>query len=310
MPGERVPCRRAFTTVTTRAPADPDHPGGAARSTSKRGTVSTDPGVDLLARLDDADSGLRLRRPHALRGYRVSSLVIVLGLVVVALFLASYAVNELALDDTAALSPEEDYSAVFWATAATFAWAAVAWGLVASRATADRAVWWSMAALTAVLAVEAVAQLHVQVEEALGGRKTLAFVWPAVAIAVALVLILAVRRLRGRGRTLLALAVLTLLAAQYVASLNGVLTVPDAVFEALSVAEEALELMTGVLFVATAYEALGTVARRRPRPDDLVRVRPLRQASEQRPGQPPPRPQTPRSTAEPRPDPGPAPPAE
>jgi len=310
MPGERVPCRRAFTTVTIRAPADPDHPGGAARSTSKRGTVSTDPGVDLLARLDDADSGLRLRRPRALRGYRVSSLVIALGVATIVLFLVSFAINKLVLDDSAALSPREDYSAVFWVTAAGFAWGAAVWGLVATRATADRAVWWAMTALTALLAVEAVAQVHVHIEEELGGRKTLALVWPAVAIVVAVALGFAIRRLRGRGRTLLILAVLSLLGAQLVASLNGVFAVPYAAFETLAVAEEALEVATAFLFVATAYEALGTVAPRPPRPDDLVRVRPLRQASEQRPGQPPPRPRTPRSTAEPRPDPGPAPPAE
>ncbi len=67
--------------------------------------MSTDPGVDLLARLEDADSGLRLRRPRALRGIRVSSLAIALGLVAVVLYLIGYAINELVLDDTAALSP-------------------------------------------------------------------------------------------------------------------------------------------------------------------------------------------------------------
>ncbi len=183
------------------------------------------------------------------------------------------------------------------------------WALVAARATADRAVWWAMTALTAVLAVEAVAQVHVRIEEELGGRTTLALVWPVVAIAVALALGFAIRRLRDRGRTLLILALLALLGAQFVASVNGVFTLPHAAFEALAVAEEALEVITAFLFVATAYEALGTVAPRPPRPDDLVRVRPLTQEPEQPRAQPPPPPRSPRSTAEPTPDPGPAPPA-
>ncbi len=184
--------------------------------------------------------------------------IVGIGLAMIVLFLPLHAVNKLLLGDSEVLALDRDYSVQALWNVLLFAVAAAAWWRLGLARPDHRWVWTAMAVLCGALAVEAIVQVHKDLERSLGFEASILVVQPLLAAAVVGLFVMCVRRLPSPERLLVAAAAVTLVLAQLFSVVNGQFDLPYAGIVAVQTLEEVMEILTATLLLAApAGLALG-----------------------------------------------------
>jgi hypothetical protein len=189
------------------------------------------------------------------RASRVTLLILAAGLAIEVALVVLHGINKELLGDRLFLALDRDPNLPSWTETVLFVVAGLAMALLAWLKPAARIPFAVLALLAFLLSLEQMAQIHGDVEKALGDLATLV-IQPLMALGLVLVVAWAARHLPSLSRVLLWGAIASIAVAQGSSLVNLQSDPPYAVNIFFQTLEEVGEIATAVLLIAAAAQPL------------------------------------------------------